>query len=106
MPRRLLLALMAGGTVSMTACGAVELSADTLTASELATTAENALEAEVGARPDISCPDGLEKEEGASTRCTLTAVDDPVEYGVTVTVTEVGESTKIGVEVDDEPLGK
>lgn len=104
MRRRLLPALLAGGALAVTGCGAVELAADTLSASEVATTAENALEAEVGARPDISCPEGLDKEEGASIRCTLTAPDDPTEYGVTVTVTSTDGDTRLGVEVDDEPL--
>ena len=104
MPRRLLLALVAGATLALPACGSVVLSTDTLTAAEVATAAEDALEQEVGSRPDITCPEGLDEEEGASTRCTLTAGDDPVEYGVTVTVTAVGKSTKIDVQVDEEPL--
>lgn len=104
MSRRLLLVLMAGPVCVLTACGAVQLGTSTLTAAEVAGAAEDALEQEVGSRPDISCPDALDKEEGQTTRCTLTAGDDPVEYGVTVTVTAVGDSTKIDVAVDDEPL--
>jgi hypothetical protein len=102
-PRRLLLALVAGATLALPACGSVVLSTDTLTAAEVATAAEDALEEQVGTRPDITCPEGLEKEEGASTRCTLTGGDDPVEYGVTVTVESTDETTRIGVQVDDEP---
>jgi hypothetical protein len=96
--RRLLVTLGAGAALTLTGCGAGALSAE-----EVATTAEDALEQEVGTRPDISCPDGLPKEEGASTRCTLTAGDDPVEYGVTVTVTDTDGDTSLGVTVDDEP---
>lgn len=103
MPRRLLLALVAGATLALPACGSVLLSTDTLTAAEVATAAEDALEEQVGTRPDITCPEGLEKEEGASTRCTLTGGDDPVEYGVTVTVTKADDTTSIGVQVDDQP---
>lgn len=99
MSRRLLLALTAGAALTLTACGS-----GTLSAEEVATTAEDALEQEVGTRPDISCPDGLPKEEGASTRCTLTAGDDPTEYGVTVTVNSTDGDTRLGVTVDDEPL--
>lgn len=98
MSRRLLLGLMAGATLTLTACGT-----STLSAKEVATTAEDALEAEVGARPDISCPEDLPRERGATTRCTLTAGDDPTEYGVTVTVTSTDGDTRIGVEVDDAP---
>lgn len=106
MSRRLLLALAAGSALALPACGSVVLSAETLSAAAAADAAEDALEQEVGTRPDITCPDPLAKRVGASTRCTLTAGDDPVEYGVTVTVTETGDSTRIGVEVDDEPAGE
>jgi hypothetical protein len=102
-PRRHLLALVAV-VASATGCGVVELAGETLTAAEVATTAENALEAEVGARPDVTCPEGLDKEEGASTRCTLTAPDDGTQYGVTVTVTSTEGDPELDVTVDDEPL--
>jgi hypothetical protein len=75
-----------------------------VTAEETANKAEDALEEQIGTRPDISCPDDLEAEEGAETRCTLTAGDDPTEYGVTVTVTSVeGDTVNFDVEVDSEP---
>ncbi|MBN1091123.1 DUF4333 domain-containing protein [Blastococcus sp. TML/M2B] len=99
MARRLLFTLVAGGTLAvLSACGVGTLSSD-----QVAETAEDALEGEVGTRPDIECPDALDKEEGASTRCTLTAGDDPTTYGVTVTVTSTDGDTKLGVTVDDEP---
>lgn len=104
MSRRLLLVLMAGSVSALSACGSVSLGTSSLSSAEVADAAENALEQEVGSRPDITCPDGLDKEEGASTRCTLTAGDDSVEYGVTVTVTAVGKSTEMDVQVDEEPL--
>ena len=103
MSRRLLPALVAGATLALPGCGSVVLSTDTLTAAEVATAAEDALEEQVGTRPDITCPEGLPKEEGASTRCTLTGGEDSVEYGVTVTVTRPDDPTRIGVQVDDEP---
>jgi uncharacterized lipoprotein YmbA len=102
--RRLLLAGLLGAAATLTGCGAVQLSADTLSASEVATTAEEALEAEVGARPEVTCPEGLDKEEGASTRCTLTAPDDRTKYGITVTVTSTEGDPELAVTVDDEPL--
>ena len=104
MSRRLLLALGAGATLALPACGGVVLSTETLTAAEVATAAEDALEEQVGTRPDITCPEALDKRKGASTRCTLTGGDDPVEYGVTVTVTRADDPTRIGVQVDDEPM--
>jgi hypothetical protein len=94
-----------GAALTLTGCGAGALPAD-----EVADAAEDALEQEVGVRPDISCPDALAREEGATTRCTLTSGEDSVEYGVTVTVTSaegdrfIGRrDTSIGVTVDDEP---
>ena len=104
MSRRLLLALVAGTTPALTACGVGVFSTDTLTAAEVATAAEDALEEKVGTRPDITCSEPLEQRKGASTRCTLTGGDDPVEYGVTVTVTRADDPTRIGVQVDDEPM--
>ncbi len=104
MSRLLSLALAAGSVLTLTSCGAVSLASDTLSATEIAEAAEDALEQEVGTRPDITCPEGLPKEEGAETRCTLTSGDDPVEYGVTLTITSTDGETRLGVEVDDEPL--
>ena len=95
---RLLLAapfLLAG----LAACGSGALAAD-----DVANGAEDALEAEVGARPDVSCPDDLDAEVGAEARCTLTVDGDDKEYGVTVTVTSVeGDTANFDVQVDEEP---
>jgi len=96
---RLLLAapFLAAG---LAACGSSSLAAD-----DVATGAEDALEAEVGARPDVSCPDDLEAEVGAETRCTLSVEGDDQEYGVTVTVTSVeGDTANFDVQVDEEPV--
>jgi hypothetical protein len=77
-----------------------------LAANDVEEGAEDALEEQIGARPDISCPEDLEAEVGAETRCTLTAGDDPTEYGVTVTVTSVEDDTaNFDVRVDEEPTG-
>ncbi|MFC7327414.1 DUF4333 domain-containing protein [Marinactinospora rubrisoli] len=61
------------------------------------------LETEVGRMPDdVTCPENLPAEVGASVRCELTA--DGQTYGVTVTATEVeGTNVRFDVEVDDEP---
>ena len=75
-------------------------------AGEVATRAEDVLETEVGTRPEITCLADLPAEEGAELRCTLTAGDDPAEYGVTVTVTSVEDDTaEFDVVVDDTPAG-
>jgi hypothetical protein len=83
----------------LTACGSGDLSA-----ADVATTAEDALEKQVGVRPTISCPEDLPAEVGASTRCTFTAGDDPTRYGVQVTVTSVDDqAVHVDVELDDRP---
>lgn len=96
-PRRLvavpaLLAVLA-------ACGAGDVRAE-----DVATKAEDALEEQVGVRPEISCPQDLPAEVGATTRCTFTAGDDPTEYGVQVTVTSVDDdAVRFDVELDERP---
>ena len=80
-------------------CGTLTLSAATV-----ARGAEDALEKEVGSRPDVHCPRDLEAKRGARTRCTLTVGSDPTTYGVTVTVTAVhGDKATFDVLVDRKP---
>jgi len=66
---------------------------------------ENELEAQVGQRPDISCPEDLPAEVGATIECELTAEDMAEVYGVTVTVTDVADDGNVGfdIAVDEEP---
>ena len=102
MSRRLrLLAATPLLVAGLAACGA-----GTLDGEEIADEAENALEGQVGTRPDITCPEDLEAEVGAETRCTLTAGGDDTEYGVTITVTNVdGDDAEFDIQVDEEPMG-
>jgi hypothetical protein len=87
--------------LGLTACGAGSLAAE-----DIATEAEDALEEQVGARPDVSCPDDLDAEVGAEIRCVLTAGDDPTEYGVQITVTSIeGDDATFDVAVDEQPQG-
>ena len=101
MSRRLLVpaALL---VAALAACG----SDDALTAKQVATSAEKALEREIGIRPNITCPKELAAKVGAHTRCTLTAPGDTTEYGVTVTVKSVdGATPDLQVQVDEAPAG-
>ncbi len=86
--------------LGLAACGT-----SVVTAEDTAAKAEEALEEEIGVRQDVSCPDDLEAEEGAETRCLLTtAGEDPTQFGVTVTVTSVeGDTVNFDIRVDDEP---
>jgi hypothetical protein len=100
-PRRLsLIASTPLLLLGLAACGSGSVSAD-----QAAESAEDILEEQVGIRPEVACSEALEAEVGATARCTLTAGDDPSEYGVTLTVTSVdGDDMKFDIEVDDEPL--
>ena len=85
--------------LGLAACGS-----EALPAEDVAEKAEDALEGQIGTRPEISCPDDLQAEVGTTTRCTLTAEGDPTEFGVTVTVTSVEDDTvNFDVQVDDAP---
>jgi hypothetical protein len=82
--------------VLATACGAGTVDKD-----DVAKAAEDALEQQVGQRPDVSCPEDLEGEVG-----TLTADGVDGTYGVTVTVTKVeGDQASFDFQVDSEPQG-
>ena len=102
MPRRRpLLAAVPILLLGLSACGSSTLSRD-----EVATKAEDALEQQIGVRPNINCPEDVEAKVGAQTRCTLTGGDDPTEYGVSIKVTEVdGDNAKFDIQVDDQPSG-
>jgi hypothetical protein len=85
----------------LAACGTPTLSAD-----DVAKGAEDALEKQVGQRPDVTCPDDVEAKVGNETRCTLTAEGHAGEYGVTVTITSVKDGTaNFDVQVDSQPQG-
>lgn len=53
-------------------------------------------------RAEVTCPDDLTAEVGATTRCTLTA--GGTELGVDVEVTEVsGGDVSFDIQVDEQP---
>jgi Domain of unknown function (DUF4333) len=85
--------------------GLASCGAGTVAAEQVADDAEKLLEQEYDVRPAITCPKEVPLEDGASTQCTLTAGDDPTEYGVTVTVVSVeDDEPEYRVEVDRQPL--
>lgn len=76
---------------------------EAVSGSELEKQVSAALEKQVGQAPDdMSCPDELKAEKGATTECTLTAGSDKL--GVTVTTTSVTDAGKVNfnVKVDDQ----
>lgn len=68
-------------------------------------TVQDALEKDVGQRPDsVECEDGVDAEVGRTVRCVLTAGDDRL--GLTATVSGVdGSDIRLSVAVDDQPMG-
>ena len=78
---------------TLTACGG------SLPASDVADAAADALETRLGFRPEVRCPDDLQAEVGAETRCTASV--DGQTYGATVTVTSVDDDgAQLDVRVD------
>jgi hypothetical protein len=79
----------------------------TVSSDEVAEVAEEALEAQVGRRPEIDC--GAEEfalEDGASRTCTLTDPDTGTEYDADVELSDVaGTEFHVDVIVADEPQG-
>jgi hypothetical protein len=78
-------------------------SAGTISAADLASAAADALEEQVGSRPEIDCGEvDIVPEEGRTVYCTL--IDGGAEYETTVTFASVdGEQWSIDVQVAPEP---
>ena len=97
--KALLATTSAAVLLSLGACGAGAVEGE-----ELAESVSTELGKEVGQEPDeVVCPESLEAEVGAETRCTLT--HEGVSYGVTVTATEVdGGDVNFDIQVDEEPM--
>ena len=75
---------------------------ETVDKDDVAKSIADQLEAQFGRRPDITCPDNLKGDQGATLRCQLS--DQGTTYGVTVTVTSVdGGDVKYDFKVDDKP---
>ena len=96
--RRTLVAL-AVPLLALSACGTSSVSS-----SDLEKQVDSQLTKVVGQKPDdVTCPDDLKAEVGATTRCTLTA--DGTKYGVTVRATKVdGSQVNFSIKVDDKPM--
>jgi mRNA-degrading endonuclease toxin of MazEF toxin-antitoxin module len=75
---------------------------ETVSKDDVAKSITEQLTQQFGRTPEITCPDDLKGELGATTRCQLT--DQGATYGVTVTVNSVdGGDVKYGFKVDDQP---
>jgi mRNA-degrading endonuclease toxin of MazEF toxin-antitoxin module len=75
---------------------------ETVNKDDVAKSISEQLAQQFGRTPDVTCPDNLKGDVGATTRCQLT--DQGTKYGVTVTVNSVeGGDVKYGFKVDDQP---
>ncbi|GAA2101903.1 hypothetical protein GCM10009801_75540 [Streptomyces albiaxialis] len=92
--------------LALTACSVGSGSSNSSVATpELEKQVNQALTQKVGQSPKkVDCPDELEAEKGAETRCTLTTPEGP-RYGVTVTVSSVqsGKKANFDIKVDEKP---
>ncbi len=98
------LALASAALVVLSACS-VDPSY-VVSGSDLATTAEDALEAQVGARPSVDCgTDDIPLVKGTTVDCVLTDPATGDRYDAPVTIQSVdGANYTIGVSVADTPL--
>jgi hypothetical protein len=75
---------------------------ETVSKNDVAKSISDQLTQQFGRTPDVTCPDDLKGDVGATTRCQLT--DQGTTYGVTVTVNSVdGGDVKYSFKVDDQP---
>jgi hypothetical protein len=76
---------------------------ETVNKDDVAKSISDQLAQQFGRAPEnVTCPDNLKGDVGATTRCRLT--DQGATYGVTVTVTSVdGGDVKYDFKVDDQP---
>lgn len=100
---RILPAVLLGATaaLALSACTfSLSPQVRTVDASDVADTAEGALEEQTGSRPDIDCSaagDSIALEKGSAVTCLLTDPASGLEYDVVITFTEV---TRDGYSID------
>jgi hypothetical protein len=80
--RRLLVAVSALG-IGLTGC------TSSIAEDDLESTAADALEPEIGARPEVRCEEDLPAEVDATTDCVAVAPDSSEEIPIRITVTSV-----------------
>jgi len=94
-PRRLLIAVLL--VLGLAACGT-----DAVARDDLESQAAAALEEQIGAAPEVSCPEDLPAEVGATTECVATAPGSDEEVRLEITVTSVdGDEVQFDIEPID-----
>ncbi|QID39913.1 DUF4333 domain-containing protein [Streptomyces albus] len=94
------------GVLALTACSVeADSSSNAIGTGELEKQVDRSLTKQVGQAPKrVDCPDELESEKGAHTRCTLSTYDG-LRFGVTVTVDKVmsDDQAHLDIKVDEKP---
>ncbi|MEV6104907.1 DUF4333 domain-containing protein [Streptomyces sp. NPDC051940] len=90
---------------ALAACSAEAGTTSSVGTEDLEKKVTTTLTEKVGQAPkSVDCPDKLKAEEGATTRCTLTA-EDGSKIGLTVTAGKPdGDDVPIDIKVDDKPM--
>jgi hypothetical protein len=94
--------VLAAGLVGCTASASVDR---TVSSSAFATTVADALEQEVGTRPDVDCgDDAVPVVDQSEVHCDVSTLGYDVVYdSVSVISTDGGDDYSVAVEVDSEP---
>lgn len=102
---RLALLAAAAGLLATALTGCTFSASATASPEEIATLAEDALEAEIGQRPEIDCgEDSISLEEGSVVPCLLTDPATGSEFDADVTLSKVdGTNVTVSVQVADTP---
>ncbi|GMA32645.1 DUF4333 domain-containing protein [Litorihabitans aurantiacus] len=93
------------GVLVLGACSFSASANRTVSADQVATEAEDALEEQIGQRPEISCGDDqVDLVDGEVVDCLLTDPSTGSEFDTTVTISDVdGTDFRIAVEVAEQP---
>ncbi|MFF7291514.1 hypothetical protein ACFY9N_03175 [Microbacterium sp. NPDC008134] len=102
---RLALLAAAAGLLATALTGCTFSASATASPDEIASLAEDALEAEVGQRPEIDCgDDSIPLEQGSVVSCLLTDPSTGSEFDADVTLSKVdGTNVTVSVQVADTP---
>jgi hypothetical protein len=97
--------LVAAGLIATALTGCTFSASATASPDEIASLAEDALEAEVGQRPEIDCgEDSIPLKQGTTVTCLLTDPASDLEADADVTLTKVdGNNVTVSVKVADTP---
>lgn len=97
--------LAAAGLIAVALTGCTFSASATVAPDKIASLAEDALEAQIGTRPEIDCgEDNIDLKQGTTVPCLLTDPSTGSEFDADVTLSKVeGTNVTVSVEVADAP---